>query len=145
MRWPSACARCTPPRWAHPGGRRNDLARAVPRGRGAHDRHGRLITARIEAAVATCRRVHDDVDDADPTSADLLHQIIQKEEQFAWMVSADTAGRRRARATDRAGQSFLSTVSSSFLIAFSTVAWSYCPARLSPEISAQRCTFVKSR
>lgn len=48
-----------------------------------------LITARIEAVVATCRRVHDDVDDEDPTSADLLHQIIQKQEQFAWMISAE--------------------------------------------------------
>ena len=42
----------------------------------------------IEAAVATCRRVHDAVDEEDPTSADLLHAIIQKEEQFAWMISA---------------------------------------------------------
>lgn len=48
-----------------------------------------LVTARIEAVVATCRRVHDDVDDADPTSADLLHGIIQKLEQFAWMISAE--------------------------------------------------------
>src|SRR3954454_3096777 len=48
-----------------------------------------MITARIEAAVATCRRVHDAVDDEDPTSADLLHAIIQKEEQFAWMISAE--------------------------------------------------------
>ena len=48
-----------------------------------------LITTRIEAAVATIRRVHDDVDEADPTSADLLHAIIQKEEQFAWMISAE--------------------------------------------------------
>jgi starvation-inducible DNA-binding protein len=48
-----------------------------------------LITARIDAAVGTCRRVHDAVDDEDPTSADLLHAIIQKEEQFAWMISAE--------------------------------------------------------
>ena len=48
-----------------------------------------MITARLEAAVATCRRVHDDVDDEDPTSSDLLHQIIQKLEQFAWMISAE--------------------------------------------------------
>ena len=48
-----------------------------------------MITARIEAAVATCRRVHDAVDEEDPTSADLLHAIIQKEEQFAWMINAE--------------------------------------------------------
>ncbi|MGN6326726.1 Dps family protein [Pseudolysinimonas sp.] len=48
-----------------------------------------MITARIESAVATCRRVHDDVDDEDPTSADLLHEIIAKLEQFAWMISAE--------------------------------------------------------
>jgi len=48
-----------------------------------------LITARIEAAVGTCRRVHDDVDDEDPTSADLLHEVIAKLEQFAWMIAAE--------------------------------------------------------
>jgi len=48
-----------------------------------------MITARLEAAVATCRRVHDAVDEEDPTSSDLLHQIIQKLEQFAWMISAE--------------------------------------------------------
>jgi starvation-inducible DNA-binding protein len=48
-----------------------------------------LVTARLEAAVATCRRVHDDVDDEDPTSSDKLHAIIQKLEQFAWMISAE--------------------------------------------------------
>jgi starvation-inducible DNA-binding protein len=48
-----------------------------------------MITARIEAAVATCRRVHDAVDEEDPTSSDLLHEIIQKQEQFAWMISAE--------------------------------------------------------
>ena len=48
-----------------------------------------LITARLESAVGTCRRVHDDVDDEDPTSADLLHEIIAKLEQFAWMIAAE--------------------------------------------------------
>jgi starvation-inducible DNA-binding protein len=33
--------------------------------------------------------VHDTVDDEDPTSADLLHAIILKLEQYAWMVSAE--------------------------------------------------------
>jgi starvation-inducible DNA-binding protein len=48
-----------------------------------------MITARLETTVATCRRVHDAVDEEDPTSADLLHAIIQKLEQFAWMISAE--------------------------------------------------------
>lgn len=48
-----------------------------------------LITARIDATVGTARRVHDDVDDADPTSADLLHAIIERLEQLSWMISAE--------------------------------------------------------
>ena len=37
-----------------------------------------LVTARLEATIATMRRVHDDVDEEDPTSADILHAIIEK-------------------------------------------------------------------
>jgi starvation-inducible DNA-binding protein len=48
-----------------------------------------MITARLDATVATCRRVDDTVDEEDPTSADLLHAVIQKLEQFAWMISAE--------------------------------------------------------
>ena len=48
-----------------------------------------LITQRLEATVGTMREVHDDVDDEDPTSADILHGIIERLEQFAWMVSAE--------------------------------------------------------
>jgi starvation-inducible DNA-binding protein len=48
-----------------------------------------LITQRLEATVGTMREVHDEVDDEDPTSADLLHAIIERLEQFAWMVSAE--------------------------------------------------------
>lgn len=48
-----------------------------------------LVTARLEAAVGTIRDVHDAVDEEDPTSADLLHAIIERLEQFAWMVSAE--------------------------------------------------------
>jgi len=39
--------------------------------------------------VGTMREVHDEVDDEDPTSADILHGIIERLEQFAWMVSAE--------------------------------------------------------
>ena len=48
-----------------------------------------LITARLEDTVATCRGVHDQVDEEDPTSADILHEIIEKLEQYAWMMSAE--------------------------------------------------------
>ncbi len=48
-----------------------------------------LITVRLEDTVSTCRDVHDEVDEADPTSADILHEIIEKLEQFAWMMSAE--------------------------------------------------------
>ncbi|AMG84037.1 MULTISPECIES: Dps family protein [Microbacterium] len=48
-----------------------------------------LVTARLEAAVGTMRDVHDAVDEEDPTSADLLHAVIERLEQFAWMVSAE--------------------------------------------------------
>lgn len=48
-----------------------------------------LVTERLEAVVGTVRDVHDAVDEEDPTSADLLHAIIERLEQFAWMVSAE--------------------------------------------------------
>lgn len=48
-----------------------------------------LITQRLEATVTTMRDVHDQVDEEDPTSADILHQVIEKLEQYAWMVSAE--------------------------------------------------------
>jgi starvation-inducible DNA-binding protein len=48
-----------------------------------------LVTVRLESVVGTMREVHDEVDEEDPTSADILHAIIEKLEQFAWMVSAE--------------------------------------------------------
>ena len=48
-----------------------------------------LITVRLEAVVHTMRDVHDTVDEADPTSADILHAVIERLEQLAWMVSAE--------------------------------------------------------
>lgn len=48
-----------------------------------------LITVRLEAVVGTMREVHDAVDEEDPTSADILHAIIEALEQLAWMVSAE--------------------------------------------------------
>jgi starvation-inducible DNA-binding protein len=48
-----------------------------------------LITERLEATVGTVRDVHDAVDEEDPTSADILHGILERLEQLAWMVSAE--------------------------------------------------------
>src|SRR6195952_3526180 len=48
-----------------------------------------LITPRIYAAVHTVRSVHDDVDAADPSTADLLHSIIDDLEKAAWMLKSE--------------------------------------------------------
>jgi len=49
----------------------------------------KLITERLNATAKTARDVHDTVDEADPTSADILHKVIETMEQYAWMVSAE--------------------------------------------------------
>jgi len=54
-----------------------------------------LITERIDATVGTVREVHDDVDDEDPTSADILHSILERLEQLSWMVSAENRVARK--------------------------------------------------
>jgi len=33
--------------------------------------------------------VHDAVDEEDPTTADMLHEILEVLEQFAWMASTE--------------------------------------------------------
>ena len=48
-----------------------------------------LITERIDVVAATCREVHDAVDEEDPTTADILHAILERLEQLSWMVSAE--------------------------------------------------------
>ena len=48
-----------------------------------------FITTAIYAAVDTVRTVHDEVDAADPSSADLLHNIIDDLEKAAWMVKSE--------------------------------------------------------
>lgn len=48
-----------------------------------------LITGALAATVATVREVHDRVDAADPSTADLLHQIIDDLEKLAWMISSE--------------------------------------------------------
>ena len=48
-----------------------------------------LITTRIYATVGTMRIVHDDVDAADPSTADLLHEMIDSLEKAAWMLKSE--------------------------------------------------------
>jgi starvation-inducible DNA-binding protein len=48
-----------------------------------------IITERIYATVDTVRTVHDEVDAADPSSADLLHAIITDLEKQAWMLKSE--------------------------------------------------------
>jgi starvation-inducible DNA-binding protein len=48
-----------------------------------------IITERIYATVDTVRTVHDEVDAADPSSADLLHGIITDLEKQAWMLKSE--------------------------------------------------------
>lgn len=56
------------------------------------------VTERLNAVVATAREVHDAVDEEDPTSADLLHAILERLEQLAWMVSAENRSPRQTKA-----------------------------------------------
>jgi starvation-inducible DNA-binding protein len=48
-----------------------------------------LITASLYAVTGTARRIHDDVDAEDPTTADILHAIIERFEQLAWMIDSE--------------------------------------------------------
>jgi starvation-inducible DNA-binding protein len=48
-----------------------------------------MITTRIYAVVSTVRAVHDAVDTADPSTADLLHAIIDDLEKDAWLLKAE--------------------------------------------------------
>ena len=48
-----------------------------------------LVVSLLRATVKTMRDVHDQVDEEDPTTADILHGFIGKLEQYAWMVNAE--------------------------------------------------------
>ena len=50
----------------------------------------KVITESIEAVTGTMREVHNQIDEEDPTSADILHGFIQQLEQQAWFISAET-------------------------------------------------------
>ncbi|MGV0837028.1 Dps family protein [Mycolicibacterium thermoresistibile] len=48
-----------------------------------------LITGHIGAAVDTVRSVRDAVDTEDPTSADILHDVIANLEKQAWLIKME--------------------------------------------------------
>jgi starvation-inducible DNA-binding protein len=48
-----------------------------------------LITTRVYAAVDTIRSVHGAVDAEDPTTADLLREIIGSLEKLAWIIKSE--------------------------------------------------------
>ena len=48
-----------------------------------------LVVSLLRGTVQTMRDVHDQVDEEDPTTADILHGFIGKLEQYAWMVDAE--------------------------------------------------------
>jgi starvation-inducible DNA-binding protein len=53
-----------------------------------------LVTLRIYQTTDAIRDVHDAVDEEDPSTADMLHAIIDRLEQLAWMVSAENRSPR---------------------------------------------------
>ena len=60
------------------------------------------ITQRLDATAATVRGVHDTVDEEDPTTADLLHAIIERLEELSWMTRAEIRTPRKQSSPRRA-------------------------------------------
>ncbi|MFT4082618.1 MAG: DNA starvation/stationary phase protection protein [Nocardioides sp.] len=56
-----------------------------------------LIVAALYTVAKTARDIHDAVDAEDPTTADLLHEIITRLEQLAWMVDAENRVANQSR------------------------------------------------
>ena len=48
-----------------------------------------LITGRVYAAVDTVRTLRDAVDAEDPSTADILHQLIDGLEKLAWLIKSE--------------------------------------------------------
>jgi len=48
-----------------------------------------LISGRVYATVDTLRTVHDAVDAEDPSTADILHQLIDGLEKLAWLIKSE--------------------------------------------------------
>jgi len=61
---------------------------SFPEGEVSVERVVAVIAARIIAVVNVIRAVHDDVDEQDPTSADILHTILESLEKQRWMLAS---------------------------------------------------------
>ncbi|MEO6998886.1 MAG: DNA starvation/stationary phase protection protein, partial [Terracoccus sp.] len=48
-----------------------------------------LITAALYATAGTAREIHEVIDAADPTTADIIHTVLERLEQLAWMIDAE--------------------------------------------------------
>lgn len=72
-----------------------------------HDAIREMVRA-TESTVRTMRTVHDAVDEADPASADVLHEYIVQLEQQAWFMSAEirtpTHSAGKGRSADTPGK-----------------------------------------
>jgi starvation-inducible DNA-binding protein len=78
---------------AVPDGRTRIIANTTrlasfPEGEVSVERAVAVIAERIIGVVSTIRAVHDDVDDQDPTSADILHTILETLEKQRWMLAS---------------------------------------------------------
>ncbi|MGD7789843.1 Dps family protein [Propionibacteriaceae bacterium Y1700] len=71
-----------------PVGEQSDLA-AFPAGLVNTTDAVDLITAALYAVTGAIREVHDAVDAEDPTTADLLHTILERLEQLAWLIGSE--------------------------------------------------------
>ncbi|WP_433724424.1 Dps family protein [Nocardia sp. CA-129566] len=56
-----------------------------------------LISDRLRTTASTMRAVHDAVDAEDPSTADLLHALIDDIEKQRWMLSAENRTAQRTR------------------------------------------------
>lgn len=78
---------------AVPDGRTRTIANTTrlasfPEGEVSVERAVAVIAERIAAVVNIVRDVHDEVDAEDPTSADILHSILESLEKQRWMLAA---------------------------------------------------------
>jgi starvation-inducible DNA-binding protein len=62
---------------------------AIPAGECSTTEFVDIMTTRIYAVVDTIRTAHNAVDAADPSTADLLHAIIDDLEKQAWMLKSE--------------------------------------------------------
>jgi starvation-inducible DNA-binding protein len=78
---------------AVPDGRTRTIANttrlaAFPEGEVSVERAVAVIAERINVVVNIIRAVHDDVDAQDPTSADILHSVLETLEKQRWMLAS---------------------------------------------------------